>query len=302
VIARRGIATLQMKIGSVELDTDPAQALKDIEIALQDFDSIPEADRKSLITVRNRAITERKKAMALEELGEHAQAVPLFEEVLQIDRQIAAADPKDQRATYDIGVTLQDTAGSYEDAANPLLNTSPEDRRRNLLAAERSFEEFAAVSEQMLRQNPANEDWKVSLAQAQVRIGSLRQVLHLPGESEALSRKGLADLKDLVEKDPDSETVLEAALHAILNVEPASLRDPRLAVQWAERGVALSHRKSPKWLLSLAQAYRAAGQIEEARAAAREGLALLPALSSGATKPRIRRLLEIESRTGPLSS
>jgi len=85
-------------------------------------------------------------------------------------------------------------------------------------------------------------------------------------------------------------------------VEPASLRDSRQAVEWAERGVALSHRKAPKWLLSLAQAYRAAGQIDKGRAAAREGLALLPALSPGATKPRIRRLLEIESRTGVLSS
>jgi tetratricopeptide (TPR) repeat protein len=285
-----------MKIGSVELDTDPAQALKDIDIALQDFDALLDADRRSLITVRPRAITERKKAMALEELGEHGQAIPLFDEVLQIDRQIAAADPKDQRAIYDIGVTLQDTAASYEDAANPLLDTSSEDRRRNLLAAERAFEEFAAISEQMLKQNPANEDWKVSLAQAQVSIGSLRQVLRLQGESETLSTKGLAALKDLVAKDPDSDTVLDAALHAILKVEPASLRDPRLAVEWAERGVALSHRKAPKWLLSLAQAYRAAGQTDKARAAAREGLALLPVPLPGAAKPRIRRLLEIESR------
>ena len=296
VRARRGIGNLQMKIGSVELDTDPAQALKDIDIALQDFDALLDADRRSLITVRPRAITERKKAMALEELGEHGQAIPLFDEVLQIDRQIAAADPKDQRAIYDIGVTLQDTAASYEDAANPLLDTSSEDRRRNLLAAERAFEEFAAISEQMLKQNPANEDWKVSLAQAQVSIGSLRQVLRLQGESETLSTKGLAALKDLVAKDPDSDTVLDAALHAILKVEPASLRDPRLAVEWAERGVALSHRKAPKWLLSLAQAYRAAGQTDKARAAAREGLALLPVLLPGAAKPRIRRLLEIESR------
>jgi tetratricopeptide (TPR) repeat protein/predicted Ser/Thr protein kinase len=298
VSARRGIGTLQMKIGSVELDTDPAQALKDIEIALQDFDSVPEADRKSLITVRNRAITERKKAMALEALGEHAQAIPLFEEVLQIDRQIAAADPKDRRAIYDVGVTLQDTAGSYEDAANPSLNASVEDRRRNLLAAERYLEEFAAVSEQMLRQNPANEDWKMSLANAQVRIGSLRQVLHLPGESEAPSKKGLAALKNMVESDPESLAVLDSALEAILKVEPVSLRDPRLAVAWAQRGVASTHRKIPRWLLFLAQAYRAAGQIEKARAAAKEGLALLPSPKPGAIKPRLYTLLEIESRAG----
>jgi hypothetical protein len=102
----------------------------------------------------------------------------------------------------------------------------------------------------------------------------------------------------MVEKDPESLFILDLALEAILKVEPASLRDPRLAVKWAERGVALSHRKIPRWLLSLAQAYRDLGQIEKGRAAAREGLALLPILQPGATKPRIRRLLEIESRAG----
>jgi predicted Ser/Thr protein kinase len=296
VKARKGIGTLHMKIGSMKLETDPAEALKDIGIALQDFDGLPEADRKSFTTVRVRAIIERKKAMALEELGEHAQAVPLFAEVLQIDRQIADADQKDQRALYDIVVTLQDTAASYEYAANSALGLSADDRRRELLAAEGFLEQFADTFEQLLKQDPANQAWKATLAGAQVRIGSLRHVLHLPGESEALSKRSLAVLKDLVDKDPDSAVVLDSALQANLKVEPASLRDPRLAVEWAERGVTLSHRKIPQWLLSLAQAYRATGQIEKARATAKEGLALLPSPKLGAIKPRLYTQLEIESR------
>ena len=296
--ARRDIGTLQLKIGNVELETDPAQALKDIEIALQEFDGLPEADRKSLTTVRNRAITERKKAMALEELGEHAQAVPLFEEALQISRQLAAADPKDLRAINDVSRVLQDAASSDEDAANPAFGGSAGERRREQLSAEGLLEQSAFTLAQMLKLAPPQEERSGLLAYTQVRIGSLRQVLHLPGESEALSERGLAVLKDMVEKDPESLFILDLALEAILKVEPASLRDPRLAVKWAERGVALSHRKIPRWLLSLAQAYRDLGQIEKGRAAAREGLALLPILQPGATKPRIRRLLEIESRAG----
>ena len=49
---------------------------------------------------------------------------------------------------------------------------------------------------------------------------------------------------------------------------------------------------------SLAQAYRSAGQLEKGRAAAKEGEALLPNLEPGATKPRIRKLLELEA-VGP---
>ncbi len=43
----------------------------------------------------------------------------------------------------------------------------------------------------------------------------------------------------------------------------------------------MSHGKTPSRLLTLAQAYRASGQMEKSRATAKEGLALLPALPAG---------------------
>jgi predicted transcriptional regulator len=129
-------------------------------------------------------------------------------------------------------------------------------------------------------------------------MGTIQELLHEPRNPEALSQKGLAVLKDLAEEDQASPMILGQAVGAFLKVEPASLRDPHLAVAWAERGVAFSHRKTPDWLLSLAQAYRSAGEIEKGRAEANEGLALLPTLQPGATKPRIRKLLELEARSG----
>ena len=48
---------------------------------------------------------------------------------------------------------------------------------------------------------------------------------------------------------------------------------------------------------SLAQAYRASGQMEKSRTTAKEGLALLPALPPGSVKPNIRKLLENEAPT-----
>ena len=56
----------------------------------------------------------------------------------------------------------------------------------------------------------------------------------------------------------------------------------------------MSHGKLPSRLLTLAQAYRASGQTEKSRIAAKEGLALLPALQPGGAKPNIRKLLENE--------
>src|SRR5262249_9799941 len=44
VRTQRGIALMQMKIANAELDADPAQALKDFQLALQRFDALPEQD------------------------------------------------------------------------------------------------------------------------------------------------------------------------------------------------------------------------------------------------------------------
>jgi hypothetical protein len=71
---------------------------------------------------------------------------------------------------------------------------------------------------------------------------------------------------------------LDQAANAFLKAQPASLGDPQFAVSCAERAAALSHRKTPSVLLTLARAYRASGQIEKSRVTANEGLALLPAL------------------------
>jgi uncharacterized protein HemY len=105
-------------------------------------------------------------------------------------------------------------------------------------------------------------------------------------------------LRELAGKQQVSSATLDDAAHDLLTVEPVSLRDPKFAGACAERSVALSHRHIPSTLLMLAQAYRAAGQIEKSRATANEGLALLPAPQLGSVKPRIRKLLEIQAQAG----
>jgi hypothetical protein len=101
----------------------------------------------------------------------------------------------------------------------------------------------------------------------------------------------------MASKNQTSPKTLDQAANAFLTVEPASLREPQFAVVCAESEVSLSHRQTPFMLLTLAQAYRAAGQIDKSRATAKEGLALLPTLQPGSVKPRLRKLLEIQAQT-----
>ena len=74
-------------------------------------------------------------------------------------------------------------------------------------------------------------------------------------------------------------------------VEPAELREPGVAVKYAEQIVEMSSHRNPEFMLTLANAYRAAGQPTKARAAAKEDLALLPPETSTTVMSRVRKLL-----------
>jgi tetratricopeptide (TPR) repeat protein len=238
----------------------------------------------------------RKQANVLERLGAYAQAVPLFEQALAITQRIAAQDSKDSRALYDVVTVLDDEAKNYEDAADPVVATYPGERRANLIVAEKMLAQAAADLEQLLKQDPANDVWTALLAAIQIRISVIRKGLHSAGAPEESLRKALAVLKQVALKDQASPMVLDEAANAFLTAEPASLRNPQLAISCAEREVALSHGNMPSRLLTLAQAYRASGRLEKGRATAKEGLALLPPLPPGSVKPNIRKQLENEAR------
>ena len=69
--ARRGLSLSRLKIGTIEIETDPAQALKDFELAAQRYEALPDSKQNGLSTARMRANLLRKRAMAMRELGEY---------------------------------------------------------------------------------------------------------------------------------------------------------------------------------------------------------------------------------------
>jgi len=301
---RRGLAIMAMKIGSVEMENDPAQALKDFEEAIARTDALPKPEQVKLGTVRMRGMFERKEANALEGIGRYRDAMAIFDREIEASRKLVAADPLDERSLVDLDVAIDDAAGSFDDAATPVLaapSADPEaERRRNLQAARDLYAEEISILDRLLKLNPRNERWQVYRAYAQVKAGSMSLKLHAPagnlGDWAALSRQGMEFLRSKAQLPDAQSMTLEDTVNSTIQIEPEALRDVSLAVACAERGVELSHRQSPTELAELARAYRAGGRIEEAHKAAKEGLALLPAYRAGEPKSRARRLLEYELR------
>jgi len=293
---RRGLSTMQMKIGNVELDYDPESALKDFRIAATRLEALPESERNHVGTLRSRALLLRKQAVALSELGRYSEAAPLFEESLRIYQALATADSKDFRAKEDLRRVLMGAALNYENAAVPLLAAAPAQRSQNLQVALNFMLQEKAILQQILQTQPGNTGFRAELANVEVHIGVIQQRLRNQHESEPQTKAALDLLRNVVANDKASPMLLDLTVDAFLLAEPISLQDPGFTLTCAKRGVALTHRKAPAWMLSLAQAYRSAGQSEKARATATEGLTLLPA---GAAGSRIFKLLENETSANP---
>ncbi len=290
--SRRGLVTMQMKIGNVELDTAPAAALNDFRGAMARLDALPPAEQSRLDLTRMRGLLLRKQALALSELGGYAEADALFEAATTIYEKIASADAKDARALRDLDRLLTNETASYEAAADPLL-AAPGSAASKNVATERKLEaERAEVLKRLL--DGAPED-----ASLQMELASVTVVMDALGSSAAPNalqrdRAALNVLRAAVADSKSSTMELELAFRAFTRAKPETLREAALALRSAERGVLLTHRKDASWLLRLAQAYRATGDGTQAAATAREGLALLPDDAADQTFG-LRRLLQAEA-------
>jgi tetratricopeptide (TPR) repeat protein len=286
--SRRGLATMQMKVGNAELDVDPTAALADFYKAMAILDALPQSEQKRLDLIRLRGLLLRKEAVALSDLGRYAEAIPLFDKSRSIYQGIADADAKDVRALRDLDRLLTVETFSYENAADPLLAAASSSPAQNVAKAKTLEMERISVLERLQAASPDDAWIKQELASVTVRLNALQNAGPSKRDSDAL-----ATLRAAAVRDKASPLQLDLAFHAFTEARPASLRDADFALHCAEQGVALTHRRSPAWLLSLAQAYRMTGDTVKAGAVANEGLALLPNPSANIGF-RLRKLMDAE--------
>jgi serine/threonine protein kinase len=289
--ARRGLVTMQMKIGNVELDTAPAAALIDFRGSMSRLDALPPAEQSRLDLTRTRALLLRKQAFALSELGRYAAAAPLYAASTTIYQKIAAADPKDVRALRDLNRLLTNEILSYEAAADPSL-AAPGSSNKTTLAALKQFEaERMDVLKRLLQNSPQN----AALQQEHASVTVVSDSLQTSSDPAALQqdRAALKLLESAAADSKSSTMQLDLAYRAFTRAKPDTLRDPAAALRCAQRGVLVTHSKDASWLLSLAQAYSATGDAIQAASTAKDGLALLPNDTANQNF-RLRKLLQAQ--------
>ena len=166
-----------------------------------------------------------------------------------------------------------------------------------LLASDNRAARRRRTSEEVKRRIEEIDSGKVKMIPRSCRpisISTIPSFDSQPKGSLELAQKGLAILKELARRPDVQAYQLFDTVNGLITVEPPQLREPALAVKYAERIVDASSRRNPEFLLTLAEAYRADGQPSKARTAAKEGLALLPPETSATVMSRVRKLLHAQ--------
>jgi hypothetical protein len=209
-----------------------------------------------------------------------AAALEATRRALAVCEPLASLAIDDARAQWDLAVTLHQISLTFE-ARSDAPGASP--------YLERLEKTLAGLT----AKQPGNNLWQIHLANTRLRLGAAYLAQGKRVEGRALALAGVAKLKEATAQPGVSPAQLDEAAQQFLAVEPAPLRDPAAALALARSAVEQTGRKEAAYLLTLARVLKAVNQAEEGRAAAREGLTLVP---DATPKPRVRRLLEAEAR------
>jgi tetratricopeptide (TPR) repeat protein len=295
VRVRRGIPLMHIHIGNVILETEPNQALGEFKLAQQLQEALPEQERAKLPQVRMHGLVLRKIGQAYAEMGRYEEAQESFSQARPVLEGLVDADPKNVGALSDLWRLQAAEALTDAEAGNGDLSSLDAAAQRNHRRAALATYQFEADTiRRIIKLSPSHAEWDQALASVQIQLGALKHELGLPLDSVVATERSLKILVQAATAPHAAAGDIDAAVTAELQVEPDTLRDPVLTLRLAEKGVEMTHHRATGYLLLLAKAYRANGNVARAMQAAREGLALLPPNRAGSPSVRVRTLLALQ--------
>jgi eukaryotic-like serine/threonine-protein kinase len=300
--SRRSVATMHLKTGNMLLNTDPVEALKEFRLSLAAWQAMPDAEQSAAATRRGIAYAQEKIGMALAAISDYPRSISAFEQARPTFQYYADADADDSRANYDLAVLYTQEALVHVEALNADPKPPSLEPRANAHHAAELLEKSIAILQGQFARNSASKSLAVNIDYEHAVLGTLEQTYKLSNDGVQLAAAGMAALVQSAQAADVSVDVLELATSTRLTILPAHLRDAHWTMQFSERLVDATHRKNPRYLLTLARALLADGRGAASAAAAAEGLALLPSAAANAPVPRLAqqlRLLATATATNP---
>jgi serine/threonine protein kinase len=292
----RGIVDVHRKTGAIQLQIDPASAVPELRTAVDQMRALNEQAKQSVELKRLQGGVLGPYAGALKEIGQYRAALAALAESLAIQESLLAADPNNLRAIQDVYAGLTRVAECYQERAAGIFSDPRANKLSDAASALAVLRQEQSLLEQIIRIDRTSHQWLPQLGLVLIDMGRQQRALHQPDGSVKLAQQGLALLREEGRRPDAKAFQLLDVVTGLITVEPPSLREPALAVQYAERMAQMTAHRNPEILLALSQAYSAAGQPAKASATAREGLALLPPETRATVPSRVRKLLKAQIR------
>lgn len=151
--------------------------------------------------------------------------------------------------------------------------SNAEEGEGQLVEALRDRQQALAIMDEQLAKNPHNIYLKERVGVARIGLGRLLARSGRSAEAAPAARPGIELLDENARPPRTSAVTLDLAAQRWLTVEPAGLRDPRKALELAQRAVRQTGGQMPPYLETLAFAQEAAGFHEDAARSARQAVA-----------------------------
>ena len=278
VRARRGAAIVEIRIGDLEQGSDLKSAMKHYQSSLATFEELSAADPNHAEDQRRLGLAYQKVGAIEESLGNNRAALENYQKVSALTEARMRTDPNNAQAKMSYVVShryVGDLLYKMNDRAGAIAN----------------YRQSLEMLERLSASEPNNVLTKGRLSEMLIVLGQALAETGKPTEAHEMTSRGLSIAKELAAREDATPEELFDYAQGFLGCEPAGLRQPQTAVEYAKRALEKSGGSDSDYLDLLARAYFEAGDFDRAVENEEKALhSLPPTAASQATTAKQRSL------------
>lgn len=275
---------------ALRLKPDDAKTLYDLGVALDAQGKSDEAlicFRRAVEAKPSDPTAQFDLALSLQSHGDLSQAIEHYREAIRLR-------PNYAKAHCYMGIALQ-SLGRFDEAVEQYIEALDIDP--DMAGAHYAL---GAVLQSRGRFDEAIQQYRTAL-QGEPDFAQARYALATALQAKGSLDEAIAHYRFALQRMPDSAPAMNDLAWLLATHPNGASRRPAEAVSLAERVANLTGRRNPAVLDTLAVAYAAAGQFEQAVQAAEEALAITATVSNSRLDREIRQRLELYKQRIPFT-
>jgi|GEM_PF-2606519 len=257
------LAVSHFKVGIIyEVTGEATKALELYRPGLALYEAVAAADPTNAKFRRDLSVGQESVGRVLKKTGDKAGALENFHQALAIRDELAKADPKNVGAQSDLAFIYR--------AIGDLMKETGDNAK-----ALENYRQTLALTEAISAADPKNEYYRLNVRLALDRLIGVLVKTGQMAEARGYTTRLLALQKARADQPKATADDLNEYASMLLKAEPATLRDPALALSYAKRAVEMTKGNDPSLLETLALAYYQTGDRKLAIETEEKVLALL---------------------------